>query len=111
MRKPFWWLIVIVVAGVVLSVIYYATQKKPPRYVPPPAEASAPALPPSAEPEIRHPIEQAPQQQSLPTLKESDPAVKEFLAWMKTYRPNADTGDLLNVQGYTAAQLMPHYPN
>jgi branched-chain amino acid transport system substrate-binding protein len=35
-----------------------------------------------------------------------DPAVKEFLAWMKTYRPNADTGDLLNVQGYTAAQLM-----
>jgi branched-chain amino acid transport system substrate-binding protein len=35
-----------------------------------------------------------------------DPAVKEFLAWMKKYRPNADTGDLLNVQGYTAAQLM-----
>lgn len=79
MRKPFWWLIVIVVAGVVFSVIYYATQKKPPRYVPPPAEAPAPALPSSAEPEIRHPIEQAPQQ-PLPTLKESDPAVKESLS-------------------------------
>jgi hypothetical protein len=76
-RKPFWWLIVIVVAGVVLSVIYYATQKKPLRYVPPPAEAPAPQ--PSAEPEIRHPIEQAPPQQPLPALKESDPAVKESL--------------------------------
>lgn len=35
-----------------------------------------------------------------------DPAVKDYLAWMKKYRPNADPGDLLNVQGYTAAQLM-----
>ena len=35
-----------------------------------------------------------------------DPAQKEFLAWMKKYQPNASTGDLFNVQGYTAAQLM-----
>lgn len=35
-----------------------------------------------------------------------DPAMNEFLAWMKQYQPNANIGDLLNVQGYTAAQIM-----
>ncbi|WP_315837181.1 ABC transporter substrate-binding protein [Bradyrhizobium prioriisuperbiae] len=37
-----------------------------------------------------------------------DPALKDFLVWMKKYQPNANLGDLLNVQGYTAAQLMAH---
>ncbi len=36
----------------------------------------------------------------------NDPALKDWLAWMKKYQPNASTGDLYNVQGYTAAQLM-----
>ena len=35
-----------------------------------------------------------------------DPALKDWLAWMKQYQPNANTGDLYNVQGYTAAQIM-----
>ena len=35
-----------------------------------------------------------------------DPGQKDFMAWMKKYQPNASTGDLLNVQGYTAAQVM-----
>jgi branched-chain amino acid transport system substrate-binding protein len=35
-----------------------------------------------------------------------DPGLKEWLAWMKKYQPNASTGDLFNVQGYTAAQVM-----
>jgi len=35
-----------------------------------------------------------------------DPALKDWLAWMRKYQPNASTGDLYNVQGYTAAQLM-----
>jgi branched-chain amino acid transport system substrate-binding protein len=35
-----------------------------------------------------------------------DPALKAWSAWMKKYQPNADTGDLFNVQGYTAAQIM-----
>ena len=35
-----------------------------------------------------------------------DPAVKDWSAWMKKYQPNASTGDLFNVQGYTVAQLM-----
>jgi branched-chain amino acid transport system substrate-binding protein len=35
-----------------------------------------------------------------------DPALKDFLAWMRRYQPGANTGDLLNVQGYTAAQIM-----
>jgi branched-chain amino acid transport system substrate-binding protein len=35
-----------------------------------------------------------------------DPGLKAWLAWMKKYQPNANTGDLFNVQGYTAAQVM-----
>jgi branched-chain amino acid transport system substrate-binding protein len=35
-----------------------------------------------------------------------DPAMKDWLAWMKKYQPGASTGDLFNVQGYTAAQVM-----
>jgi branched-chain amino acid transport system substrate-binding protein len=35
-----------------------------------------------------------------------DPAVKDFLAWMKKYQPSASTGDLFNAQGYTVAQVM-----
>jgi branched-chain amino acid transport system substrate-binding protein len=35
-----------------------------------------------------------------------DPGQKEFSAWMKKYQPSANTGDLFNVQGYTAAQVM-----
>ena len=35
-----------------------------------------------------------------------DPAMKEWLAWMNKYQPGASTGDLFNVQGYTAAQVM-----
>ena len=35
-----------------------------------------------------------------------DPALRDWLAWMKKYQPNASTGDLFNVQGYTVAQIM-----
>jgi branched-chain amino acid transport system substrate-binding protein len=35
-----------------------------------------------------------------------DLALKDWFAWMKKYQPNASTGDLYNVQGYTAAQIM-----
>jgi branched-chain amino acid transport system substrate-binding protein len=35
-----------------------------------------------------------------------DPGVKDFLAWMKKYQPNASTGDLFNAQGYTVAEVM-----
>ena len=35
-----------------------------------------------------------------------DPALKDWLAWMRKYQPNASTGDLYNVQGYTVAQIM-----
>lgn len=35
-----------------------------------------------------------------------DPGMKDFLAWMKKYQPNASTADALNVSGYAAAQLM-----
>jgi branched-chain amino acid transport system substrate-binding protein len=36
----------------------------------------------------------------------NDPGVQDFLAWMKKYQPNANTGDLFNVQGYTVAEVM-----
>ena len=35
-----------------------------------------------------------------------DPALKDWFAWMKKYQPNASTGDLFKVQGYTVAQIM-----
>jgi branched-chain amino acid transport system substrate-binding protein len=35
-----------------------------------------------------------------------DPALRDWLGWMKKYQPNASTGDLFNVQGYTVAQIM-----
>lgn len=35
-----------------------------------------------------------------------DPGLKEWLAWMKKYQPNASLADLFNVQGYTVAQVM-----
>ena len=35
-----------------------------------------------------------------------DPGVKDFLAWMKKYQPNASSGDLFNAQGYTVAEAM-----
>ena len=35
-----------------------------------------------------------------------DTGIKDFLAWMKKYQPNANTGDLFNAQGYTVAQVM-----
>jgi branched-chain amino acid transport system substrate-binding protein len=36
----------------------------------------------------------------------NDPALKDWQAWMTKYQPNANPGDLFNVQGYTVAQLM-----
>src|SRR5579862_4785604 len=35
-----------------------------------------------------------------------DPALKDWFSWMQKYQPNASTGDLFNVQGYTVAQIM-----
>src|SRR5215467_14343339 len=35
-----------------------------------------------------------------------DPGLKQWLAWMKKYQPNANPADVLNVQGYTVAQVM-----
>jgi branched-chain amino acid transport system substrate-binding protein len=35
-----------------------------------------------------------------------DPGLKDWAGWMKKYQPNASTGDLFNVQGYTVAQIM-----
>ncbi|MEH2469129.1 branched-chain amino acid transport system substrate-binding protein [Nitrobacteraceae bacterium AZCC 2161] len=36
----------------------------------------------------------------------NDPGLRDWLAWMKKYQPGVSTGDLYNVQGYTAAQVM-----
>lgn len=35
-----------------------------------------------------------------------DPGMKDWKAWMAAYQPGVPTGDLYNVQGYTAAQVM-----
>jgi branched-chain amino acid transport system substrate-binding protein len=36
----------------------------------------------------------------------SDPAVAEYLAWMRTYNPDASLRDQINVTGYERAQLL-----
>jgi branched-chain amino acid transport system substrate-binding protein len=35
-----------------------------------------------------------------------DPTVSEYLTWVRKYAPNANSADLLNVHGYTIAQIM-----
>ncbi len=37
-----------------------------------------------------------------------DPAMQEFLAWLKKYDGNADPADIFNVYGYSAAQVLVH---
>jgi branched-chain amino acid transport system substrate-binding protein len=37
-----------------------------------------------------------------------DPAMKEYLAWMKKYYPDGDPDDWSNVGGYTSAQMLIH---
>ncbi len=37
---------------------------------------------------------------------QSDPGMKQWLAWMKTYYPQGDVTDSLNVVAYTSAQLL-----
>jgi branched-chain amino acid transport system substrate-binding protein len=36
----------------------------------------------------------------------NDPAVKDYLDFMKTYYPNGDPNDLMNTMGYTAGQMV-----
>jgi hypothetical protein len=79
--KAIWWAIVIFGIGVFAFIVYNATQKsRPEREQPSPPPAVAPPAPTSsAEPEIRFPVRQEPQEKPLPALGESDAAVKEAL--------------------------------
>ncbi len=36
----------------------------------------------------------------------NDPGLRDWRAWMAQYNPEGDPGDVMNVNGYTAAQLM-----
>jgi Protein of unknown function (DUF3014) len=74
MKKPIWWLILIVVLGGA-AVLYFRLENEKPE-----SQVQAPPAPP-AEPPIRHPIEPAePPPEPLPTLAESDPAMRDALA-------------------------------
>jgi hypothetical protein len=79
MSRIIWWLIVIFGLGLVGLIFYNAWLKtQPERWepVPPPVIATPePASP--AEPEIRYPIREEPQEKPLPSLDQSDAAVKE----------------------------------
>ncbi len=81
MRKTIWWLILIVGLGVVAAIIYNAVQRMQPepQRQPPPPVVAPPAPTPSAEPQVRYPIQRESQEKPLPALNESDPAVKEAL--------------------------------
>lgn len=76
MSKTIWWSVLIVVVIALGAVLYYQGQKAPPRFTPPVVEPKPPA--PPAEPQIRYPVESAPEK-PLPSLNQSDTAVKEAL--------------------------------
>jgi hypothetical protein len=77
--KPIWWLIVIFGLGLFALIIYHAVQKTPPERQPPSPVVAQPAPEPPAEPQIRFPLQQDPQEKPPPPLNESDPAIKEAL--------------------------------
>ncbi len=93
MNRPVWWVILVLVWGAIAIGAYYwwqqqgAEQQVPP--APPPVAEAPPAPPAPAEPEIRHPIEEArpettaePAKEAvpLPPLGESDKTVLDALA-------------------------------
>ena len=74
MKKPIWWLILIVALGGATALYFRLESEKPE-----PQVQQQPAAP--SEPPIRHPIEPAaPPPEPLPTLAESDGAMREELA-------------------------------
>ncbi|OGA43556.1 MAG: hypothetical protein A3G24_03830 [Betaproteobacteria bacterium RIFCSPLOWO2_12_FULL_62_13] len=80
MRKTIWWLIVIFGLGLFGLIFYYAMQKMRPAPQREPPPVVAPPVPtPPAEPQIRFPIRQEPQEKPLPVLNASDPVMKEAL--------------------------------
>jgi hypothetical protein len=110
MNRSVWWVILVLVWVAIGAGVYYWWQQQgaaPP--APPPAApvAEAPAPPPAppapAEPQIRHPVEEArpdaaaePEPAPLPPLGESDKAVRDALAGLVGRKPLdaflADTG-------------------
>ncbi len=100
MRNTIWWLTLLAALAVVIALFYPWGEKKVPQVQQPsPAAPPAPAPTPraEAEPPIRHPIErarppaeEAPPSAPLPTLKESDGALRESLAGLLGTKPLAD---------------------
>lgn len=83
MKKSIWWLIVILGLGLLAAIFYYVLPKTPPE---PPSATVQPAPPPtpSAEPEIRFPVGQQPQEKPLPALDVSDSTIKDALGELST---------------------------
>jgi hypothetical protein len=78
MRKIIWWLIAIFGIGVFVFIIYRALERmrpEPEPQLPPPVVV--PAAP--AEPQIRYPVEQQPQEKPLPALDVSDATMQNAL--------------------------------
>jgi hypothetical protein len=93
MNRPVWWVILLLVWGAIGIGAYYWWQQQraePPAPPPPaPVAEAPPAPPPPAEPEVRHPIEEARPETApepakaaapLPPLGESDKTVRDAIA-------------------------------
>lgn len=80
MHKAVWWLIVLFGAGIFAAILYNALKEPAPPAVRQPAPVAGeapPAEPP--EPQIRHPVEQPPQEKPLPALEVSDSTMQAEL--------------------------------
>jgi hypothetical protein len=88
-KKTIGWLVAVLLVAAAIALLYYWVQKKAPsveqpavQNLPLPASEVVPAPPASTEPKILYPVieERPPEQPPLPTLRESDGALREALA-------------------------------
>ncbi|MBI1990725.1 MAG: DUF3014 domain-containing protein [Betaproteobacteria bacterium] len=79
MRRTAWWVLLIVILGSGAAAYYYWQQGRQQPLPPQPSKTAAPPAPAAAAPVILHPLETS-EVQPLPSLGESDAAMREALA-------------------------------
>lgn len=78
MKKTMWLVVLLVLGGIAAGFYYWQMSQQD--LPPPPQETAAPEPPPPPpEPQIRHPIKEAPSEKPLPALETSDDAMVEAL--------------------------------
>ena len=79
MSKAIWWLIFIFGCGLAALIAYYALPQIKPERIAQPTAPAAPQPPVPAQPQIRYPVTQPPEEKPLPALDVSDSTMKNAL--------------------------------